>query len=1339
MGQGGTGTGNEIPGQSSTPTSAGGGASRGGAGTGFEVPGGGVSASAPSSGGHGFFGSLAHDIGSIGHYVASKSGKAASDIKSIGTGTVGLGKLEYNALKYDVQHPNLGKHESLHDFIHGSNNPDSKKVGQAEVGMVKNTEQTLEHPLRDPFMTALTVAPVVGQVGRFGAGAAEAGSALRAGEGLGAASRALVKPSILSEPRLVGEPGREPVSLYASHNVARRLAQKGIDKAVNHALANDSAKGILGHEGPVASYGRYRMGGTLAERARAGIRYHAALVANTRMASRAVGQFAKSIKSDVANPELTAQALLHALHDNQMPEDEAALHEAQAQRGVNPEQNMAWARAFGDAAKLGVVHLEDGRVVVDESHPLASPLAKADSALEKLGAYTENQLVTRGLRDPGALEDRKARVGQLVQRSKPLLGEEPQALREARRSLAKAETRHEKNLQAEEAYKANRGAKTVDGYRVPQGPYLSLSGEDVRNGAGAIDEAALRARLARAGFTADEINRGLSTAERLRDLHAKDPEKFGRYVGNSAKIGNRAGIQALYSAEAPKALSRQHAFGLIVRDAYDEAPKSTITHTNSNPYRDRLVNSGTKLEEAKARVQQLEDRYGFSSPERRAAIEKGIGVRDQIAQAAHEHFGEHAPQQLAQVEQFARHYARANDVTPHEFYANFLHDGEASTPEDLMHAVMSGVRESLAPGVAEIARRMYAPSGWDAASEQRFVEDMTKAANGEPVSPKVQRLYQMTHEYIPGRGYVPMTVWEDAVKSHSPMAASTPPITGEAKSPINTHFATGEATAQGLRRTDVAESVTAHAKKLLRFFDTLDHRELAASHGSDTRLSSDDTLMRVDRRTEAGVKLPAQKVAPQLKELLGVLENHTGLPEPEQEGLAAGVGAAMKDIVGHVFPKYGDDPELRHLDETAPRGAKAPAGYVWVPKQLARLKDLEATVARGESGRPGRFMDNVNGAITAATVYFKIGHIFTRVLTNAAANIMQGSVRPDEIALSVKLMHSLAPDEVTQALSYAGTHYYEAAPGATGSTVVARGVSKGLHIPFTDIALRAKSGEAVMSPQWWARHVDAPFRFNSIAFEARKAGYEGVDGFRRFLHDVQDYNTLDAEQKATVDGVLRRSDREAIAYDRLNQTEKKYISRAIWFYPWVKGSTVFTANTLLEHPWKAAALGSLGQQGSQERQDALGDMPSYEQGLTSLTGGAEPVVTDLNTFNPFSTAADLLQTPSHLGNIAGMANPVYGAVLNTAEGNNPYGVHTPTPITDNLKGMLGSTPEYQIGNAAFDQGDQSHKLFPGGHGNNLLYKNWLGELLRALGGPATPRHVNPEAGHSLAQRERTGR
>jgi hypothetical protein len=603
----------------------------------------------------------------------------------------------------------------------------------------------------------------------------------------------------------------------------------------------------------------------------------------------------------------------------------------------------------------------------------------------------------------------------------------------------------------------------------------------------------------------------------------------------------------------------------------------------------------------------------------------------------------------------------------------------------------------------------------------------------------------MTHEYTPGRGYVPMSIWDDAKQSHAPMAAAPSSIVNNPKSPLESHLATGEATLGGERRTDVGESVTAHVQKLFRYFNTLDHREIAAQYGGAHRLSTDDVLMRQDRRTEAGFKLPAGRVDEALKETLGILENKTGLPAPEQEGLSAGIGAALSDMAGHLFPRLGSDEELRRIDATAPRGEAAPPGYVWVPKQMARLKDLEAAVSPRDAtsalGRLGRFADNMNGSITGATVYYKVGHLFTRVFTNGATNIMQGSANPFEIAKSVETHNDLTPEEQQQGLAYAGISYHEAAPGAEGATLASRGMQKGLHIPFTDRALRTKGGVAVMSPQWWSHIIDAPFRFNSIAYEVRKAGYgDGADGFRQFLHEVEGYNQLDASARARVDGVLRRSDREAIAYDRLNVNERQIISRAIWFYPWIKGSTVFTANTLFEHPFKAAVLGNLGNQGEQKSRGVLGDMPSYANGLTPLSGGTDPLVSDFNTFNPFSTAADLMQIPSHKQNLAGMANPIYGFGLNTAEGVNQYGAADPHAVMDNVKSLFGSVPEWQVANAAQNGGgDQSHKLYPAGHGLDPLWKNWLGELVRSFASPAMARHVNPLAGHSLAQRERTGR
>jgi GNAT superfamily N-acetyltransferase len=1826
------------------------------------------------------------------HWIGSKLEQGASDVKQIGTGLYGVGKAAVSGLI----HPDPNAAAEWDALFHGhpgrswdlaQKSSIGREVTGADRALTKGQFESLKgvvlHPGRDPFMDALWLAPV---------------SHVVAKGGLAAAGRS----ALLDEPRMLSEPGRRPVSLFTSKNAGRRLVQAGIDKAVNHALANENPKGILGHEGPVAAFGRSRMGGTLAEIGRARIRFRQAMVATTRIAGRQVDTFAKSLGHTIENPQLTTQALLHALHDNQLPEHEAIFHEQQAAKGVNPEQNTAWANAFNDAAKLNVVHLDPtDRVVIDPAHPLAGPLSKADSALEKIGAYGEEQLVARGLKEPGDLADRNARVSQLVQRGEPLRGPEPQPLKEARRALIntrqKLATAHEReqtwmskqdekisdvstrvggrsvelgsphrekivtlghqleaaqqrvtsledrygfssperraaieqgikardqlhgaahslfgdaaaehlqyieqmarqyarandvtphefyahHLSSTEAHAALHPAegdlneiaafhgfpaeKTDANLRGKQNPRTQKNGlpknktvftKEGIHFAGAITPDQWLQRVVSVMKTAaerdhgarwyehfeplfreefppdvaDKIIRGFSVSQAnaspssgvastlaaldrmskgeevgsigsvvadniekalkgehidsfvaaklsdfidalrgentrtwmghkseggapapidiwgLRDLgywdkkieskgrgarlakaHGVDvgkltPDSGGSATGaryeraaekyheitdhlNAISFDGRsdwkpAQVQALgwaaiqkFYGQVPEDLAtavakgRTRSQGILARGyvarAVDEAKKPdggftlhsdmTPDHPDKGfavalaPYEQRVpANDFTPkdLQSFVARHRALLERDpslrvgGWHNPEDglvyldlsrvvptreeamtlarehgqlsvfdrgaaaqgdwgnafpqsglpaaeadaiksaaraqaqapetyrdivRSVAEKELGrkptpldikyTEDKMHEAAQarpedptskqflklyndshaelqkripqpeelfsregdlgfrhidhpdfsrvvaERNGEHAGQITYKPLENGRHevqmirvpehlqrqgigtalfneaekrvgrgnllhqsnpdllspegdsFAHSFDVrqglrqplegtasgSPHSDYT-LQQEGqgrilgsyrpetgavrlssEHATPETLMHEALHGVRQSLSPVIEEVARRQYAPGGWTREAEESFVNDMLKAAHGEHVDPTTQRIFNMTSHWIKGRGFVPMTVWEDMRQSHSPMASATGQVVGEAKSPMNTHFATGEATAQGLRRTDVAESVASHWQKMMRFFNTLDHRELAAQHGSDTRLSSDDVLVRVDRRTEAGQKIPTGSLGPVIKEALNVLENKTGLPAPEAEGLSAGVGEALRDVVGHIFPKLGNDPELLRIEHTAERGTAAPAGYKWVPEQVAKLKDLQSAMAGSESNPLGRFADNVNGAITAATVYYKIGHVTTRVMTNAATNLMQGSLRPSEMARSWDIFHELTPDERQEALAYAGTHYYESAPGAQGGTVVGKGMQKGLHIPFTDKALRTKAGIAVMSPQWWAHNVDAPFRFNSISFEARKAGYDGPDGMRQFLQEVRDYNTLDDHKRAEVDGVLRRADREAIAYDRLNHFEKKFLTRAVWFYPWIKGSTVFTANTWLEHPFKAAAIGTLGQQGNEKSTAEFGDMPSYAHGLTEIAGGQNPVVTDLNTFNPFSTAADLIGTPEHIGNLGGMLNPVFGAALGAAEGINPYGAKTPNPIWDNVKGLAASAPEYQIAASALDHADQSHRLYPGAHGLDPLYKNWLGELMRSLVGPASPRHVNPEAGHSLAQRERTGR
>jgi hypothetical protein len=331
--------------------------------------------------------------------------------------------------------------------------------------------------------------------------------------------------------------------------------------------------------------------------------------------------------------------------------------------------------------------------------------------------------------------------------------------------------------------------------------------------------------------------------------------------------------------------------------------------------------------------------------------------------------------------------------------------------------------------------------------------------------------------------------------------------------------------------------------------------------------------------------------------------------------------------------------------------------------------------------------------VTAATVYFKVGHVGTRVLTNAATNIIQGSAGPRQIARSVNLWHALSETDKARSLAEAGQHGFASLPHE-GNNFVAVAAGKGA--------------------QWWAKHADAMFRFNSLRYEAAKAGYGTPEKFVEFLDHVESGGQgLPSHEWAKVSAAARRADREAISYDRLNDFEKRYITRAVWFYPWIKGSTMFTVRSAIEHPFKAGALGVAGQHGRERQEQLLGPTPSYEAGLIALTGGDHPLTTDFSTFSPFATAADVIEAPALPGSLAGFLNPAAGATGQFVYGLNRFGGASTSPYTDALLALGSPTPEQQLAEAyAARNADQSGRMF---------HKTPANVLGRFLGGPAVPR------------------
>ena len=561
---------------------------------------------------------------------------------------------------------------------------------------------------------------------------------------------------------------------------------------------------------------------------------------------------------------------------------------------------------------------------------------------------------------------------------------------------------------------------------------------------------------------------------------------------------------------------------------------------------------------------------------------------------------------------------------------------------------------------------------------------------------------------LPGRNF---TSYRSSEKAGQPgvLSVAQRQRIGEAQSPIDIDKVfTGENIRQGRIPKNVALSAARHYRQLAKFANTMSlRRSIIEADGSALKRSGRDILIR-EPGTDAKPLTEVMKQA--LGEAHAALHDHVSLEELHA-GTQEGLRALHQFLNQHIL----DRAESSAADAI---GTPAPKGYKWVDSKLTeQLQKDAAPHATGVKTLPGKMMDNTNAAITALTVYFKVGHAFTRFLTNAATNIMQGSLRPDQATKNFLLWKKLSPEMQDKLVAAAGQQGFTALPSEAGfEGPISRGVSA-----------VARGGARA-----WARLADSRFRANSLLYELRKVGYDSPEKVSSALDAIQrNGKGLPAHEWSRLSAAFRRADREAISYDRLNEFEKRFLARAVWFYPWVKGSSVWTVRSVLEHPFKMAAAGNLGAQGRKEQLSELGLVPSYEQGLIDVGGGKHglPNTVDMSTFSPVGTLGQLANIPEVKGSLAQQLNPALGSLLDYAQGTNSYGEPSNSPFSDALNNLFAPTPEDQLV-SALSRGHkgQSKRMFPA--------TNWKSELYRYLLGPGiAQRPTNRAALHKAAARE----
>lgn len=511
--------------------------------------------------------------------------------------------------------------------------------------------------------------------------------------------------------------------------------------------------------------------------------------------------------------------------------------------------------------------------------------------------------------------------------------------------------------------------------------------------------------------------------------------------------------------------------------------------------------------------------------------------------------------------------------------------------------------------------------------------------------------------------------------------------------------ATGAGVAKALVPAKASQAVARGLQEALRFVNSDELRGQVAKLGSDVKRTGDDILIRDPAAEKAVSTLPQD-----IQQMLG--RSESTLTEPADDTLRA----AGRKLLERAIPGIQDE---FAADKAAAIGGRAPKGYKWVPRQLVP-DDLTSSVAA--RGKAEKFADAVNSAVTSATVYFKLGHLPTRFLTNLSTNAVQGSLAPGELSRSVRLARDLSPSQKTDLLAATGTHGYQALPHA-GVGAVAKAATKGAN--------------------WWARRVDAPFRLNAILYELRQVGIDTPAAVDKAIGQLKDPTRtgMSGAEISKLDGAVRRANRASIMYDGLSAAEKRYVARYVWFYPWTKGAARFAAHTAAEHPVKAATGAAIGQQGSRYRQQILGDVPSYELGLTPYTGGARPLTGTISSFTPYGTAGDVAQLVAHPldpdQGVFGQFNPYYSA-LATLIADSMAGKKNPVGAAAHQ--AVEPTPELQAIDAYLRPPGPTRMfgVTPLGATDSRIAAV-LSALARGIGGAAVPRPVNTSVLHKQAQ------
>jgi hypothetical protein len=256
---------------------------------------------------------------------------------------------------------------------------------------------------------------------------------------------------------------------------------------------------------------------------------------------------------------------------------------------------------------------------------------------------------------------------------------------------------------------------------------------------------------------------------------------------------------------------------------------------------------------------------------------------------------------------------------------------------------------------------------------------------------------------------------------------------------------------------------------------------------------------------------------------------------------------AAAQLVDHYFPNFrtgvlnAADEEIAGIRWVA-RDLVEESGLLNVPQAAAIIKKGWHRIARGGGKAALAGVDAFNEINKAVVLWLNPAYPVVQFIQNEAMRfVKQGFLGLRELPKGAWLSHSLGRYEASFVDNMMG-HGFSGAAATFSPKSIARSLGA-FHHAAADLAPRRAA---------WLYH-------------ARKAGYDTPEKLRGLIRNAD-------RNMGVIEDITRKGLDDIGDFSRLGPNEKAILTRMIWFYPWLKTSTRWTARMAFDNPLKAGAL-----------------------------------------------------------------------------------------------------------------------------------------------------------------------